>query len=172
VKGSAEAEAALSARDFAQARRPALALVELDPASPEGYRFLARVAEGDGNLEDAWTAASKAHALDPADDRWSMVTANLAMKTGRFAEAVALYTAVARRDPAAAPFLDEARFQFQAHPGGRAALSPGDAGAARGPRLVARPEIREARVTPSPEVAVDAVIGPTARRSSCHHSGS
>ncbi len=164
-QGSADAEAALAARDLSHARREALALVELDPDSPRGYRLLARVAEAEGSLEDAWTAASKAHSLDPADDGWTRETASLAMKTGRFSEAVALYTNLVQHDPGAAALLDEARFEFQVQNlpdvARRAALSPRVTRAqvaALAWWLV--PEVREARVPAAPEVAVDAVDRP------------
>ncbi|MGE5344486.1 MAG: tetratricopeptide repeat protein [Acidithiobacillales bacterium] len=164
-RGSADTEAALAVRDLPHARREALTLVELDPDSPRGYELLARVAEAEGSLEDAWTAASKAHALDPADDGWTRATAALAMKTGRFSEAVALYTKLARHDPGAAPLLDEARFEFQVQNlpevARHAALSPRVTRAqfaALAWWLV--PEVREARVPAAPEVAVDAVDRP------------
>jgi tetratricopeptide (TPR) repeat protein len=161
-RGSAEAEAALATRDLSAARRAALFLVEIDPASPAGYRSLARAAEADGSLEDAWAAASKARRLDPADDDWSKATAVLAMKTGRYAEAVALYREVVRREPGVAASLDEARFQFQVQNlpevARRAAVSPR---VTRAQFAVLAwwlvPEVREARVPAAAEVAVDAV---------------
>lgn len=164
-KGSGEIEAALAARNTPLARRAALALVELDPASPAGYRFLSRVAEADGNLEDAWTAAWKAHALDAGDDAWSLATAALAMRTGRFAEALTLYMELAPRQAGVGPSLEEARFQFQVQNlpelARRAALSPR---ATRAQFAVLAwwlvPEVREARVPAAPEVAVDAVDRP------------
>ncbi len=164
-KASAEAEAALAARDLPAVRRAALSLVEVAPASPAGYRYLARGAEAAGSLEDAWAAAWKAHALDPDDDGWSGPTAVLAMKTGRYAEAVALYADLVRREPGIAPSLDEARFQFQVQNlpevARRAALSPRVTRAqfaALAWWLV--PEVREAGVVPVGEVAVDAIDRP------------
>ena len=164
-KASSEAEAALAARDLPAVRRTALSLVEIAPASPAGYRYLARGAEAAGSLEDAWAAASRAHALDPADDGWSGATAALAMKTGRYAEAVALYADLVRREPAVAPSLDEARFQFQVQNlpevARRAALSPR---VTRAQFAVIAwwlvPEVREAGVVQSAEVAVDAIDRP------------
>jgi tetratricopeptide (TPR) repeat protein len=162
---SAEAEAALEARDLSAARREALALVEIDPSSPSGYRFLARAAEADGRLEDAWTAASKAQAVDPTDETWSKVTVELAMKTGRYAEAVSLYSDLARRDPSFASSLEEAQLQFQVQTlpdvARRAALASKVTRAqfaALAWWLV--PEVREARVPAAPDVAVDAIERP------------
>ncbi len=165
AKGSAEAEAALDARDLTAARRAALGLVEVDPSSPAGYRLLARSAGAEGRPEDAWTAASKAHALDPADDAWTDVTADLAMKTARYAEAVSLYADLAKRRPEAAASLEEARFQFQVQnlpeAARRAALSTR---VTRAQMAVLAwwlvPEVRDARVPAPPEVAVDAVDRP------------
>ncbi len=162
TKTSVEAEAALAAKDLHGARRAALALVEIDPSSPAGYRFLARSAEDEGSLEDAFTAATKAHALDPADDAWTDVTASLAMKTTRYAEAVALYGDLAKRRPEAEASLEEARVQFQVQnlpeAARRAALSPR---VTRAQMAVLAwwlvPEVRDARVAAAPEVAVDAV---------------
>jgi tetratricopeptide (TPR) repeat protein len=164
-KGSAEAEAALAAKDLPAVRRVALSLVEIAPASPAGYRYLALGAQAAGKLEDAWAAASKAHALDPDDDAWSEATAALAMKTGRYAEAVGLYSDLVRREPGVAPSLEEARFQFQVQNlpevARRAALSPR---VTRAQFAVLAwwlvPEVREAGVVPSAEVAVDAVDRP------------
>ncbi|HQR46629.1 MAG TPA: hypothetical protein PK598_11535, partial [Thermoanaerobaculia bacterium] len=146
-------------------RRIALSLVELDPASAAGYRFLARAAEAEGRLEDAWAAAAKAHALDASDDAWSKTTAELAMRTGRSAEAVAIYADLAKRDPSVVPALDEARFQFQVQNlpevARRAAVSPR---VTRAQFAVLAwwlvPEVRESRVPAAPEVAVDAVDRP------------
>lgn len=164
-RGSADAEAALAAGDLPAARRAALSLVELDPTSPAGYRFLARAAEAEGRLEDAWAAASKAHALDRGDDGWSKVTAALAMKTGRYAEAVAITAELVKRDPSAASSLEEARFQFQVQNlpevARRAAVSPR---VTRAQFAVLAwwlvPEVRESRVPAVPEVAMDAVDRP------------
>jgi tetratricopeptide (TPR) repeat protein len=165
AKTSAEAEAALAAKDSKAARRAALALVEIDPSSPAGYRFLARLAEAEGRPEDAFTAAAKAHALDPADDGWTEITGRLAMKAARYAEAVALYGDLAKRRPAAEASLEEARFQFQVQnlpeAARRAALSPRVTRAQMAVLawwLVA--EVRDARVPSAPEVAVDAVDRP------------
>jgi len=164
-RGSADAEAALAAGDLPAARRAALALVELEPDLPGGYRFLARSAEAEGRLEDAWTAASKAYALDGADDAWSKVTADLAMRTGRYAEAVAITSELVKRDPAAAPSLEEARYQFQVQNlpevARRAAVS---SRVTRAQFAVLAwwlvPEVRESRVPVAPQVAVDAVDRP------------
>ena len=161
-KTSAEAETALSAKDLRAARRAALALIDLDPSSAAGYRFLARSAEAEGQLEDAFTAAAKAHALDPADDAWTEVTAGLAMKSARYAEAVDLYGDLAKRRPEVEDSLEEARLQFQVQnlPEGarRAALSPR---VTRAQMAVLAwwlvPEVRDARVPAAPDVAVDAV---------------
>lgn len=165
AKESAEAEAALRAKDFAAVRHAAIALVEVDPSSPSGYRFLARSAEAEGRGEDAWTAAAKAHDLDPADDTWTDLTAGMAMKTARYAEAVALYDDLAKRRPQARASLEEARFQFQVQnlpeAARRAALS---ARATRAQMAVLAwwlvPEVRDTRVPAPPEVAVDAVDRP------------
>jgi tetratricopeptide (TPR) repeat protein len=164
-KGSEEAEAALAARDLSRARRAALSLVELDPDSPDGYRFLTRVAEAEGRLEDAWTAAAKARSLEPSDDAWTSTTARLAMRTGRYSEAVSLYSELARRDPEVSPALVEARFQFQVQNLPEVARN-----AALSPRVTRAqfavlawwlvPEVREARVPSAPGVAVDAVDRP------------
>lgn len=165
ARGTDEAEAALAAGNLPAARRAALSLVELDRTSPAGYRLLTRAAEAEGRLEDAWTAASEARALDPGDDAWSTVTATLAMRTGRYAEAVAIGSDLVKRDPAAAPMLEEARFQFQVQ--NLPEVARRGAVASRVTRaqfavlawwLV--PEVREARVLAAPDVAVDAVDRP------------
>ena len=162
VRTSDDAEAALAKKDLPAARRAALALVEIDPSSPAGYRFLARSAEDEGRLEDAYTAAAKAHALGPADDSWTEVTAGLAMKSARYAEAVALYGDLAKRHPETEASLEEARFQFQVQnlpeAARRAALSPR---LTRAQMAVLAwwlvPEVRDAHDPAAPEVAVDAV---------------
>ena len=162
AKTSDDAEAALAKKDLPAARRAALALVEIDPSSPAGYRFLARSAEDEGRLEDAYTAAAKAHALGPADDSWTEVTAGLAMKSARYAEAVALYGDLAKRHPETEASLEEARFQFQVQnlpeAARRAALSPR---LTRAQMAVLAwwlvPEVRDAHDPAAPEVAVDAV---------------
>ncbi len=161
----AAAESALQARDFAGARRDALSVLEVDPSSPTGYRLLARAAEAEGRPEDAWSAAAKALALDPADEEWSRKAADLAMQSGHYAEAVALFDELAKRDPSLAPALEEARYQFQVQTlpevARRAALSPK---LTRAQFAVLAwwlvPEVREARVPAAPDLAVDAIERP------------
>jgi len=164
-KRMADAEGALAANDTPAARRAALAIVDLDGSSPAGYRYLSRAAEAEGRLEDAWDAAARAHALGPSDDAWSLHAAALATRTGRYAEAVDLYTDVARRDASVSELLDEARIQFQVQnlpeAAQRAALSTRVTRAqfaALAWWLV--PEVRDARLPAPPEVAVDAVDRP------------
>ncbi|MFI5182570.1 MAG: tetratricopeptide repeat protein [Thermoanaerobaculia bacterium] len=165
AKGSAEAEAALQSNDLAAARRAALALVELDPSASSGYRFLARSAEADGRAEDAWTAAAKAHALDPADDAWTDIAAGMAMKTARYAEAVALYGDLVKRQPESAALLEEARFQFQVQNLPEAARRAATSVRTTRAQMAVLawwlvPEVRDARVPAPPEVAVDAIDRP------------
>ncbi|HEV8266901.1 MAG TPA: hypothetical protein VGR00_01660 [Thermoanaerobaculia bacterium] len=159
---SDEAWKLLEAGDFDAARRAGLALLELDAGSPSGYQVLSSAAEEGGNLEDSWTWAEKAHGVDPTDDDWTETTAEIAMKTGRFAEATALYDDLSVREPAYREHAERARFEFQV----RNLPEPAQK-AARSPRLTRAqfaslawylvPEFRDGTVPGPPEVAVDVV---------------
>jgi hypothetical protein len=165
AKRSREAEEALERKDLAAARRAAVSILEVDPQAAAGYRALARAAEAEGALEDAWTAAKRAHEIDPADAGLTESLALLATKTGRWAEAEALYESLGARDPA---FLEKAaaarlEFRIQNLPAvaRRAALSPRLTRAQLAVLLVElAPEVRDARVPPVAEVAVDVVDRP------------
>jgi len=160
-----EVETDLAKGDAASARRAALAAVDVDPALPNGYVLVSRVAEAVGNLEDAWVAAARARALDPADEALTRAAAGLAMKTHRYADAVALYGDLVTSDPTSVELLAEASFQFQVQNLPDAARQ-----AALSPRLTRAqlavllwwlvPEVREERALPGGEVAVDAVDRP------------
>jgi predicted Zn-dependent protease len=159
------AEADLATGDVAAARRVALSAVDVDPAAPDGYVLLSKTAEAEGKLEDAWIAAGRAHALDPSDASLTRAAADLATRTERYADAVALYGELVRSDPSSAELIAEASFQFQVQnlpdAARKAALSPRLTRA----QLAALlwwlvPEVREARVPSTIEVAVDAIDRP------------
>jgi len=160
-----EAEAELAAGDLAAARRSALAVVDVDPDAPDGYRLVSKVAEAEGNLEDAWAAAARARALDPSDAALAKAAAALAMKTERYADAVALYGELAKSDRDSVEPLAEASFQFQAQnlpdAARKAALSTRLSRAQLATLLWwLVPEVREARIPAGGDVAVDAVDRP------------
>ena len=67
AKRSAEADEALGRKDVAAARRAAVSILEVDPNAAAGYRALAKAAEAEGALEDAWAAAKRAHEIDASD---------------------------------------------------------------------------------------------------------
>ncbi len=160
-----EGEAALAANDLAAVRKSALALLELEPKGPLGYQLLSRAALAAGKVEDAYTAAHQALARAPADVGWKAFTAELAMKTGRFAEAVEMYDALAAGDRRFEREADDARLEFriQNMPDlpRRAAQS---AKLTRGQFAVLLwwvvPEVRQAQAPTSADVAVDAVDRP------------
>lgn len=161
----AEAEAALAREDLAAALRAALALVEVDPESPAGYHVLALAAEAEGRLEDAWAAAQSAHARAPADASLTESLAALALKTSRFAEAEALYGALAKGDPSRRENQTAARLEFQMQnlPGAarKAAAAPRVTRAQLAALLFNLvPEVASARVPPGGDVAVDVVDRP------------
>jgi tetratricopeptide (TPR) repeat protein len=165
AKRAAEADEALSAKDTAAARRAAVSILEVDPNAAAGYRALAKAAEAEGALEDAWSAAQRAHEIDPADPACTESLAALATKTGRWAEAEALYEQLGRTDPAFREKAAAARFEFRVQnlpaPARRAALSPRLTRAQLASLLVElSPEVREARVPPGADVAVDVVDRP------------
>ena len=54
-------------KDVPAARRAAVSILEVDPKAAAGYRALAKAAEAEGALEDAWSAAKKAHEIDGSD---------------------------------------------------------------------------------------------------------
>jgi len=160
-----EAEAELAAGDLAAARRAALAAVDVDPAAPDGYRLVSSVAEAEGNFEDAWAAADRARALDPSDAALVRAAAALAMKTERYADAVALYGELAKSDRACVEQLAEASFQFQVQnlpeAARKAALSTRLSRAQLATLLWwLVPEVRQARIPAGSDVAVDAVDRP------------
>ena len=99
ARRAGEADEALKRKDVAAARRAALSILEVDPNAAAGYRSLAKAAEAEGSLEDAWAAARRAHDCDPADPVLTEFVARLATKTGRWAEAESLYAALGRIDP-------------------------------------------------------------------------
>ncbi len=160
-----EAESALAREDLAAARRAALALVEVDPDSPAGYHVLAAAAEAEGTLEDAWAAASAAHARAPADASLTESLAALALETSRFAEAEALYGELAKDDPSLREKQAAARLEFQMQNLPAAARK-----AVAAPRITRAqfatllftlvPEVASARVPPGGDVAVDVIDRP------------
>lgn len=165
AKRSAEAGEALRAKDTAAARRAAVSILEVDPKAAAGYRALARAAEAEGALEDAWSAAKRAHEIEPADPALTESLAALATGTGRWAEAEALYDELGRSEPAFREKAAAARFEFRVQnlpaPARRAALSPRLTRAQMASLLVEiSPEVREARVPPGADVAVDVVDRP------------
>jgi hypothetical protein len=165
ARRSAEADEALKAKDTAAARRAAVSILEVDPSAAAGYRALAKAAEAEGALEDAWTAAKRAHEIDPADSALTEFLAALAAKTLRWAEAEALYEHLGRTDPAFREKAAAARFEFRVQnlpaPARRAALSARLTRAQLASLLVElSPEVREARIPPGADVAVDVVDRP------------
>lgn len=165
AKRSAEADEALKRKDVAVARRAAVSILEVDPKAAAGYQALARAAEAEGALEDAWAAAKRAHEIDASDPVLTESLASLATKTGRWAEAEALYDQLGRTDPAFGEKAAAARVEFQIQnlpsPARRAALSPRLTRAQLAALLVElSPEVREARIPPGADVAVDVVDRP------------
>jgi tetratricopeptide (TPR) repeat protein len=160
-----DAERNLADGNLAAARLAALAAVDVDPSVPDGYGLVSKVAEADGDLENAWTAAARAHALDPSDAALTRAAAALAMKTERYADAVALYGALAKSDRASVEQLEEASFQFQVQNLPDAARKAALSTRLTRAQLAALlwwlvPEVREARVPAGSDVAVDAVDRP------------
>ncbi len=160
-----EADEALKRKDVPAARRAAVSILEIDPHAAAGYRALAKAAEAEGALEDAWSAARSAHEIDPADPALIESLALLATKTGRWAEAESLYTELGKTDPAfrekAATAGVEFRVQNLPAPARRAAFSPRLTRAQLAALLVElSPEVREARMAPGADVAVDVVDRP------------
>jgi tetratricopeptide (TPR) repeat protein len=160
-----EADAALRDRDLNAARRAAVSLAELDGASPLGLQYLSRAAEAGGKLEDAYLTAQKARALDKDDRAWTEKVADLAMKTGRYAEAQTLFAELAVGDPRLKARAEAAHMEFKLQNlpevARRAAISPKVSRAqfaALAYWLV--PEVREAAPPAAPELASDAVERP------------
>lgn len=159
---TSEADDALEKGDLVAARRAALAIVELDPTAPTGYQILANAAEVGGQLEDAYVWAVKARAHEPTDAEWTEVVADLAMKTRRFSEAVALFDELAAREPSFRSRAEQARLEFEIQN-----LPDHAQKAARSSRLTRAqfavllwglvPEIRELSGPQVTEVAVDVV---------------
>lgn len=161
----AEAETALAREDLAAARRAALALVEVAPESPAGYHVLASAAEAEGRLEDAWTAAQTAHERAPADVSLTESLAALALRTSRFAEAEALYGALAKDDPSLREKQASARLEFQVQnlpAAARKAVAAPRITRAQFATLLSTlvPEVASARVPPGGDVAVDVLDRP------------
>jgi tetratricopeptide (TPR) repeat protein len=160
-----EADAALRDKDLNAARRAAVSLVELDGTSPFGLQYLSRAAEAGGNLEDAYLTAQKARALDRNDRAWTANVAELAMKTGRYAEAQTLFSELAVKDPALKARAEAAHMEFRIQNlpevARRAAISSKLSRAqfaALAYWLV--PEVREAAPPAAPQLATDAVERP------------
>lgn len=160
-----EADEALAKKDVAAARRAAVSILEIDPQAAAGYRLLGRAAEADGALEDAWAAAKRAYDIDPGDDALTEALASLATRTGRWAEAESLYEQLGKSDPAFREKALAAGFEFRIQnlPAGarRAALSPRLTRAQLAVLLVElSPDVRDAKVPPGAEVAMDVVDRP------------
>ena len=160
ARRTAEADEALARKDVAAARRAAVSILEVDPNAADGYQALAKAAEAEGALEDAWSAAKRAHEIDPTNPARTESLAGLATRTGRWAEAEALYGQLGKTDPAFREKAAAARFEFQVQnlpaTARRAALSPRLTRAQLAVLLVGlSPEVREARVPPGADVAVD-----------------
>ncbi len=157
-----EAEEALRSGDLDAARRAAHALLQLEPGSAAGLVLLSRAAAAGGKAEDAWTWAKEARRKAPLDRSVAAFAAEAAAKTGRWADAAALYQGLAEGDPTFAPKAEEARLEF------RVQNLPSDARAAAQSQRLTRaqlaallwwtvPEYREALVPPGVEIAVDVV---------------
>jgi tetratricopeptide (TPR) repeat protein len=160
-----EVDEDLRNKDVSAARRAAISILEIDPQIAAGYRALARAAEAEGALEDAWTAARRAHEIDPDDPALTESLAVLATKTGRWAEAEVLYERLAQNDPAFREKAMAARVEFRVQnlpaTARRAALSPRLTRAQLATLLVwLSPDVRDARVPAGTEVAIDAVDRP------------
>ncbi len=160
-----EADEALKRKDVAAARRAAVSILEVDPRAAAGYRALANAAEAEGATEDAWSAAKRAHEIEPSNAVLTESLASLATKTGRWVEAEALYEELGRTDPAFREKAAAARFEFRVQnlpgPARRAALSARLTRAQLAALLVElSPEVREARIPLAADVAVDIVDRP------------
>jgi hypothetical protein len=165
ARRAAEADEALRKKDYAAARRAAVSILEVDPNAAAAYGALSKAAEAEGALEDAWSAAKRAHEIDGSNAARTEALAALATRTGRWAEAEALYEELGKADPAFREKAAAARFEFQVQnlpaPARRAALSPRLTRAQLAALLVElAPEVREARVPPGADVAVDVVDRP------------
>ena len=157
-----EARTSLEAGDLDEARRDGLALVDVAPSSPDGYAVLARTAAAGGKPDDAWTWAVRASALGAHDVTWREFQASLAMKTGRYGEAVDLYAGLAATDPAYEEKAEESRLEFRIEnlpeSARKAALSPRLTRAQLAALLWSSvPEVRETNPPAAPEVATDVV---------------
>lgn len=157
-----EAETALAEGDLDAARKAGIALVELEPRGAAGFQVLCRAAEASGRPEDAYAWAIQARNLAPRDPAWTEVVAGLAMKTGRYGEAVAFYDELAAGSPVFAEKADEARldFRIQNLPDGvrKAAVSPRLTRAQLAVLLWGTvPEVRDAPAAGPADVAVDVV---------------
>jgi tetratricopeptide (TPR) repeat protein len=160
-----DAEHALAAKNADGARKIALSLLELDPSSPAGYEVLSLVAESRAQLEDAYASAVRARALEPDVPKRTERVAELAMKTHRWAEAASLFGALAAKDPAFKERSESARtealVQNLPEVARRAALSPRVTRAQTAALLSSLvPEVREAAVPSSQDVATDAIGRP------------
>ncbi len=160
-----EADEALARKNVTAARRAAVSILEIDPQAAAGYRTLAKVAEAEGALEDAWPAAKRAYEIDPGDAAMTEDLASLATKTGRWSEAETLYEQLGRSDPAFREKAAAAGFEFRIQnlpaTARRAALSPRLTRAQLAALLVElSPEVRDARIPPGADVAVDVVDRP------------
>lgn len=165
TRRAAEADEALGRKDVAAARRAAVSILEIDPQAAAGYQALAKAAEAEGALEDAWSAAKRAHDIDPGNAAMAEALASLATRTGRWSEAESLYEQLGNADPAFLEKAAAARFEFRVQnlpvTARRAALSPRLTRAQLAALLVElSPEVRDARVPPGAEVAMDVVDRP------------
>lgn len=165
ARRAGEADEALEKKDVAGARRAAVSILEIDPHAAAGYRALAKAAEAEGALEDAWAAGKRAHEIDPDDAPMTGALASLAARTGRWAEAASLYGRLAESDPAFREKANAAGLEFRIQnlpvAARKAALSPRLTRAQLAVLLVELcPEVRDARVPPGGEVAMDVVDRP------------
>jgi tetratricopeptide (TPR) repeat protein len=155
----------LKSGDLEGARKAGMALVSLDSKSPTGYEILARVAQASERYEDAYTWAQQASNRGSMSAGWQDLVADMALKTGRFAEAVAIYDALAKKDVAYKEKADTARLEFRIQnlpeAAQRAALSPRLTRAQLAALLWATvAEVRQTPVSGQSRIATDTVDHP------------
>ncbi|MGA7992363.1 MAG: hypothetical protein WCC53_13070, partial [Thermoanaerobaculia bacterium] len=160
-----EADDALGKKDVAAARRAAVSILEIDPRAAAGYESLAKAAEAEGALEDAWSAARRAHEIDPGNAATTEALASLATKTERWSQAEALYEELGRSDPAFCGKAAAAGFEFRVQnlpaAARQAALSPRLTRSQLATLLVElSSQVRDARIPSGADVAVDVVDRP------------
>lgn len=151
--------------DLEGARKAGTGLISLDARAPGGYEVLARVAEASGKFEDAYSWAVQASNRGTKSPEWEGLVAEMAMKTGRYAEAVGIYDSLAKKEERYREKAENARLEFRIQnlpdPARKAALSPR---LTRGQLATLLwwtvAEIRQRPVTGQSQIATDVVDHP------------